>query len=221
MLENCPSILPNDVELRTPPSTPTPSFVAFCDGGIRTPPPEPTIVAPSTPTLDGAPHSPPKTPGTPPTPPQTLPLPPPLSLPPVPRVPRSVPAPPVKEVRPTSRAGPARGTREGRTLQPIPERLSAHISRVARDRVKKARSRPLGTFNRDPRSSRFHCPTCRVTCTGRVQYFEHIRSARHQTKVNPIIHRCASCEITVYSTQDYNRHLHSRRHRSRAQVFSK
>lgn len=142
----------------------------------------------------------------PPTPPPALTLPAAtevLALPPIPRKPPS-----------QVRSKPLVSKIDVKTkLKTIPDAASIVIQRAANHRIRKERPSKRPRMNKNPRSSPFHCKKCLVTCTGRVQYLEHLRSRKHQKKVSKKTFGCKICKLEVTSQADLDRHLAGRQHR--------
>ena len=139
-----------------------------------------------------------------------------------PKQPSSKPLPPLRSRPvPTSTTPPVSvPIPRKRTLKTLPDRASAAIQRVVNHRIKKqkrAKQRPRMT--KDPRSSPYHCRICEKTCTGRVQWHEHLRSEKHNRRENPQQFRCEDCDVTVYSIQDLDRHKNGVNHRLRVLRF--
>lgn len=135
------------------------------------------------------------------TPPPTLVLPPTIefrALPPIPR--RKVPLSQVPAVT-------------KKTLPVLPDAASIAIERTANHRIQKRRPSSRPRMNKKPRSSPYHCRHCGVTCTGRVQYFEHLRSRKHQVWINKDRFECEICNVKATSKKDLERHTLGRTHR--------
>ena len=98
-------------------------------------------------------------------------------------------------------------------LKTIPDAASITIERTAKHRIKKTRPSKRPRMTKNPRSSPYHCKLCLVTCTGRVQYLEHLRSRKHQQKASKEKHFCATCKLEVTSKADLERHFNGRQHR--------
>ena len=106
-----------------------------------------------------------------------------------------------------------------RTLKTLPDRASATIQRVVNHRIKKAQRSKRPRMTKNPRSSPYNCRLCQVTCTGRTQWGDHLRSRRHIRRANPQEFKCVDCELTVYSQADLKRHRNGSHHRLRARRF--
>ena len=132
--------------------------------------------------------------------------PPKLDLPPLP--PSRLELPPVTEPR-------------RRTLERLPDRASATILRVANYRIRKNQSSRRPRMTKEPRSSPFHCRHCQVTCTGRVQWFEHLRSRRHIRRTSKEKFCCKVCDLEVFSAADLARHKEGVHHRLRVRRIQK
>ena len=155
---------------------------------------------------------------------------PPLTLPPtttrpaLPPIPRKEPLPRgPKKVSPIRKVAPGReGNIKKKSKAPpvLPDADSIVIQRTAENRIlKKKRATQRPRMTKDPRSSLFHCRTCQVTCTGWIQYYQHLRSKGHQKKSSDKKFECKVCGITATSQVDLNNHISGRVHRQKVRDF--
>lgn len=107
-----------------------------------------------------------------------------------------------------------------RTLKTLPDRASASIQRVVNHRIKKQQRSKRPRMTKDPRSSPFHCRLCQVTCTGRVQWHDHLRSRKHGRRANPQEFKCVECDLILPSGSDLRRHKNGVHHRLRVRRFN-
>ena len=107
-----------------------------------------------------------------------------------------------------------------RTLQILPDHASFSIQRVVNHRLRKARPSKRPRMTKNPVSSPFNCRHCRITCTGRVQWADHLRSRRHQRQLNKKEFTCEECEVTLFNESDFRRHLNGVHHRLRVVRFN-
>ena len=130
--------------------------------------------------------------------PQSAPV---LALPPIPRkpIPPSQPIPAPKK-----------------TLPVLPDAASIFIPRCANSKLKKSKPSLRARVTKNPRSSQFHCRHCDITCTGRVQWFQHLHSRKHQSWVNKDRFDCEICKVKATTKKDFERHTLGRAHREAA-----
>ena len=124
-----------------------------------------------------------------------------LALPPIPR----------KKIQPVGPSVRSRAIRK--TLPTLPDAASITIDRTANHRIRQSQPSNRPRMTKNPRSSPFHCRHCQVTCTGRVQYFEHLRSRRHQLNTSKDRHECEICQLRLTGKKDLDRHLSGKVHR--------
>ena len=140
-----------------------------------------------------------------------------LALPPIPRkeIPPAAAAPAVP-AEPAPKPKVSVVDLRSRRLEEIPDRASNTIQRVVNSRIRKSRPSNRPRMTKNPRSSPYHCRHCQVTCTGRVQWFEHLRSRKHQTWLNKDRFNCEICNVKATSAKDLDRHNSGRPHRDTA-----
>ena len=91
------------------------------------------------------------------------------------------PAPKIRRVPPSVAVHPPQ-SKSGRVLEFMPDKPSNKIQRVINYRIKKPlRAKGRGRLTKDPKSSPFHCKSCKVTCNARPQWLQHLRSKGHRS----------------------------------------